>query len=104
MWLGRRSALTGITRTIRMVARLTATTVRAGFRTGSLLAQGPGTTAGDIYITHATTVATLTADLRDAVLRDMVLRDLVLMRVVLIDILLIDMAPRHGTASPSTSA
>src|SRR5260370_34222560 len=78
MRLGRRSALTGITRTIRMVARLTATTVRAGLRTGSLLAQGPGTTAGDIHITHATTVATLTADLRDADLRDMVLMSMVL--------------------------
>src|SRR5260370_13964401 len=93
MWLGRRSALTGITRTIRMVARLTATTVRAGLRTGSLLAQGPGTTAGDIQITHATTVATLTADLRDMVLIDM----------VLIDMVLKDMVRRFGAASKGTA-
>ncbi len=81
-----------------MVARLTATTVRAGLRTGSLLAQGPGTTAGDIHITHATTVATLTADLRDADLRDMVLRG-----VVLIDMVLIDMVRRFGAASKGTT-
>src|SRR6266849_3727363 len=103
MWLGRRSALTGITRTIRMVARLTATTVRAGLRTGSLLAQGPGTTAGDIHITHATTVATLTADLRDADLRDMVLIDMVLIDMVLIDMVLIDMVRRFGAASKGTT-
>src|ERR1039457_3913880 len=72
MWLARRFALTAITRTIRMLARPMATTVRAILRTGSLSAQGPGTTAGDVRIMNAATVAALTADLRDAVLRDMV--------------------------------
>ena len=91
-----------------MVARLTATAVRAGLRTGSLLAQGPGTTAGDIHITHATTVATLTADLRDADLRDMVLIDMVLIDMVLIDMVLIDMVlidmvRRFGAASKGTT-
>jgi len=43
----------GITRTIRMVAHLTVTTVRAGLRTESLSAQARGTTAGDMRITDA---------------------------------------------------
>src|ERR1700674_4504798 len=77
MWLGRRAALMAITRTIRMGARPTATTVRVGSRMGSLSAQAPGT-AGDVHITDAATmVATLMADLRDAGLRDVVLRDVV---------------------------
>src|SRR5208283_333968 len=75
MWLGRRSALTVITRTIRMLARPTATTVRAGLLTGSSSAQAPGTTVGDIHITDVPTVAAFTGMvLRDAVLRDVVRR------------------------------
>src|SRR5450755_2849312 len=74
-WLGRRSALTAITRTIRMVARPMATTVRVGSRTGSLSAPAPGTTAGDIHITAAAlrdvvlSDATTDAAMRDAVRR-----------------------------------
>src|SRR4029077_5031049 len=72
----RQSALTVITRTIRIAARHTATTVRVGSRMGPLSAQAPGT-AGDVHITDAATmVATLMADLRDAGLRDVVLRDM----------------------------
>src|SRR5271169_3697148 len=71
MWLARRSALTAITRTIRMVAHPTATTVRAISRTGSLSGLAPGTTAGDIHITDARTLAALRDDLRGMVLRDM---------------------------------
>src|SRR6266403_1962953 len=101
-WLARRSALMAITRSIRIVARPMATTVRAGSRTGSLSAQGPGTTAGDIHITDATTVAastaTLTADLRDAGSSGVVLRG-----VVLIDAVLIDMVRRFGAASKATT-
>src|SRR6266478_5285882 len=89
MWLARRSVPMAITRTIRIAARPTATTVRAGSRMGSLLAQAPGT-AGDIRITDAaTTVATLMADLRDADLKD----------AALIDVVLMDMARRFGAAS-----
>src|SRR5450756_1059846 len=73
MWLARRSALTAITRTIRILARPTATTVRAGSRTGSLSAQAPGTTAGDIHITDARMIAAFT----DMVLTDVVLTDMV---------------------------
>src|SRR5260370_36430345 len=81
MWLVRRSGLMAITRTIRMIAHPTATTVRAGSRTGSLLEQVPGM-AGDTHLTDATTVValiattvatsigTLTADLRDGGLND----------------------------------
>src|SRR5208282_3010664 len=56
-WLARPSALTAITRTIRMLARPTATMVQAGSLAGSLSAQAPGTTAGDIRITDAPTPA-----------------------------------------------
>jgi len=49
----RRFVRMAITPTIRMVARLTATTVRAGLRMESLSALGPGTTDGDIRITDA---------------------------------------------------
>src|SRR6266852_9781534 len=73
-WLDRRSALTDITQTIRILARPTATMARAGSLTGSLSAQAPGTTDGDVHITDATTVAALMADLRDADLRGVVLR------------------------------
>src|ERR1019366_10739210 len=73
MWVARRSALTAITRTIRMLARPTVTTVRAGSRTGSLSARAPGTTAGDIHITDEATVEVLwDTALRDADLRDTV--------------------------------
>ncbi len=85
MWLARRSALMVITRTIRMVARPTATMDRVGSRTGSLSALVPGT-AGHIHITRAPTVATLTADLRDVVLID-------------VDVALMDMVRRFGAAS-----
>src|SRR6202158_2102664 len=81
MRLVRRSVLMVITRIIRIVARPTATTVRAGSRTGSLLAQVPGM-AGGIRITDGPTVATLTADLRDGGLRGVVLRGVVLMDMV----------------------
>src|SRR6266446_6418520 len=84
MWLVRRSALMVIIRTIRMVARPTATTVRVGSRTGSLLEQVPGM-AGDTHLTDATVVAliatsigTLTADLRDGGLKDVALVDMAL--------------------------
>jgi hypothetical protein len=50
--------------------------------------------AGDIHITDGTTVATLTADLRDAGLRGVVLIDMVLM-----DMTLIDMVRRFGVVS-----
>src|SRR6266849_5914956 len=73
-WLDRRFALTAITRTIRILAHPTATMARAGSRTGSLSAQAPGTTDGDIHIMDAPTVAALMADLRDADLRGVVLR------------------------------
>src|SRR5208337_1258930 len=73
MWLVRRFALTAITRTIRMPARPTATTVRPGSLTGSSSAQVPGTTAGDTHITDVATVAAFT----DVVLRDAVLQDVV---------------------------
>src|SRR6266852_1683325 len=77
-WLDRRFALTAITRTIRILAHPTATMARAGSRTGSLSAQAPGTTDGDIHIMDAPTVAALMADLRDADLRDADLRGVVL--------------------------
>src|SRR5258708_4199657 len=77
-----------ITRTIRMVARPTATMVRVGSRMGSLSALGPGT-AGDIRITGAAiTVATLMDDLRGAGLRD----------AALIDVVLVDMVRRFEAA------
>src|SRR6267143_199412 len=92
MWPVRRSALMVITRTIRMVARPTATMDRVGSRTGSLSALAPGT-AGDIHITDAPTVAALTADLRDVVLIDV---DVVLIDV---DVALMEMVRRFGAAS-----
>src|SRR5208282_48445 len=69
MRLARRCALTAITRTIRILARPTATTVRAGSRAGSLSAQAPGITAGDILITDAVTDAATLAALRVVVRR-----------------------------------
>src|ERR1019366_9206928 len=78
MSLGHRSALTAITRIILMLARPTATTVRAGSRTGSSSAPGPGTKAGDIHLTVARMIAAFT----DVVLTDLVLRDVGLMEVV----------------------
>ena len=63
-WLARPSALTAITRTIRMLARPTVTMVRAGSLAGSLSAQAPGTTAGDIRIMDAPTPAALSSSAR----------------------------------------
>jgi hypothetical protein len=94
MSLGRRSALMDIILTTRMVARPTVTTVRAGLWMEYLSALAPGTTAGDIRITDATTVATLMTDLRDADLKDMALRNM-----VLIDTVLRDVVGRSGAAS-----
>ena len=73
MWLARRSAPTVITRTLRMLARPTATMVRAGSLAEYLSAQVPGTTVGDIPFTDAPMLAALWAhDLTDADLTDMV--------------------------------
>src|SRR5208282_1737378 len=71
-WLARPSALTVITRTIRMLAHPTATMVRAGSLAWSLSAQAPGTTAGDIRITDAPTPAALRVVVRQfgAALKD----------------------------------
>ena len=49
-WLARPFALTVITRIIRMLARPTVTTARAGSPAACLSAQARGTTAGDIRI------------------------------------------------------
>src|ERR1039457_2267357 len=59
MWVVRRSALTAITPTLLMVARPTATMVRAGSRMGSSSARAPGTTVGDIHITDEAMLAAL---------------------------------------------
>src|SRR5450759_624026 len=85
MWLARPSALTAITRTIRMLARPTATTVRPGSQTGSLSAQAPGTTALDVHITVARLIAAFT--------------DMVPTVVVLRDVGLMDVVRRFGAAS-----
>jgi hypothetical protein len=61
--------------TIRMLAHLMATTVRAGSRAESLSAQAPGTTAaGDVRVGDGL----MPADLQDlAALRDVALQDAV---------------------------
>src|ERR1700687_64786 len=86
----RRCALTAITRTIRILARLMVTTVRPGSRTGSLSAPAPGTTTGDIHITHAPTLAAFTV---------MILTEVVSRDVGLTDMVLTDMVRRFGAAS-----
>jgi hypothetical protein len=75
MWLVRRSALMDTTRMLRMDARLTDTTVRAGLPAESLLAPAPGTTAMDIHSIHGPMPAVMWGDSRDAVSKDVVLMD-----------------------------
>src|ERR1017187_7191998 len=53
------SALAAIPPTLLMVARPTATMVRAGSRMGSSSARAPGTTVGDIHITDEAMLAAL---------------------------------------------
>jgi hypothetical protein len=72
----RQSALTAITRTIRMLARPMDTMVRTGSRAGSSSAQAPGTTVGDIHM-DADPDEVTPADLRDAAMSDMAMRDVV---------------------------
>ena len=102
MWLVRRFAITGITRTIRTAARPTAITDQAGSRMGSLSAQALGT-AGIVHITDATMVATLMTDMKDAGLRGADLKDVVLIATVLIDAVRRFEAASRGAAEAKAS-
>jgi hypothetical protein len=75
MWLVRRCALTGTTPMLRMDARLTGTTVRAGLLAESLLAPAPGTAAMDVHSIRGPTLAAMLREATDAVSRDAVLMD-----------------------------